>query len=1117
MSHRVLNKSVKVLPFILLTLYFCCGINVYSQTIPFQNFTSKNGLPQNFINDIYQDSHGFIWIASQVGVTRYDGYEFKTYGLDKGLANKYVQAIKEIPGKGIYIRTLHGLSKFENNRFIDLIKYDEPTNDNISDFLFKDYQNRLWLNTPFGLSMVQNDTVHNFSIDDGLIDTTFLCAAQINADEIWFGTLNGIMIWKNGSFKSAFPGGEKFPGYYVRSISKGHKDEVWIGFEDAGIVKYDQGRFIHFGEENGLKNNIVLTTFVDRGNNIWVGNHLEGIHVLIGSEFKQLSSAAESSVLNFTQDNLGNIWAATFSKGIYKIDPVDLEANHYTDANNLISNDIRDVEIDLEGNIWIGTRSGISKYGKGIFELYATSSGLPEGGIFALNTDYSGNLWCGSYNGLYKIENSKVQHFPTAAGEENQIVSIMPTQSDGLLLGTFSGISRFYKGAFQHFKNPESTLSIVNDFSQYNNGQYVCATSNGVYYFNITPVGIEIKENILPESEVIALYHDKNDHLWCATSNGLYVILDDEIIHINTDDGLPHDVCTDITADEKQDIWVSTDGGVAKIKLKSHNNYTIDVFTQNEGLLSNTCYLVAYSKGFTWVGHENGLSKISTQSGDIIHYNEQDGFTSLETNEGAVAKSDDGTLWFGTVSGIEKYNPRRDYKRVNPPITHIIKIQLLGEDTLYTYALTDTLAGDQLQLKYSQNDLNIDFTGIHFTVPEKNLFRYKLENYDENWSEPSSDRQVGYRKIPPGSYTFKVIAANSDGIWNQIPVSFSFHIQPPLWQRPWFYALELLIILGLIVLFVRYRTRKLLQDKKILAQKVAERTKELETRNEEIQAINKELEQQKVEIQAQRDLATQQRDQIALQNKEITSSIIYAKRIQTALLPSRQTLQENLPNSFTFFRPRDIVSGDFYWITKAENRTVVVAADCTGHGVPGAFMSILGVSSLHEIVIRESIYEPGKILDLLKENVMRSLSQSGRDFETRDGMDIALSVIDHKEKTIDFAGAYNPLYYVRDNELFEVKANKMPIGYHIGEQRHFFSNKLSYKNGDVFYMFSDGYTDQFGGEKNTKFKIKPFKNLLLSIHHLQMSEQKKRLEEEFVSWKGDYDQIDDVLVMGFRL
>jgi len=257
-------------------------------------------------------------------------------------------------------------------------------------------------------------------------------------------------------------------------------------------------------------------------------------------------------------------------------------------------------------------------------------------------------------------------------------------------------------------------------------------------------------------------------------------------------------------------------------------------------------------------------------------------------------------------------------------------------------------------------------------------------------------------------------------------------------------------------------------------------------------------------------------DEIHEINKEITDSINYASRIQAAMLPQEEVLQQFLPEHFILFLPRDIVSGDYYWASSVGNKVIFTAADCTGHGVPGAFMSMLGISFLNEIVDERHIMDPGEILNELRKNVMKALKQSGKEQEQKDGMDMAVCVYDTAKKVLEYAGAYNPLYLVRDNELEEYKADRMPISY-FGDRDELFQTKaIQVRAGDQIYLFSDGYADQFGGPDEKKFKYKTLKQLLLDIRKEPMDKQHKILHDRFNEWKGDLEQIDDVVLMGVR-
>ncbi len=256
---------------------------------------------------------------------------------------------------------------------------------------------------------------------------------------------------------------------------------------------------------------------------------------------------------------------------------------------------------------------------------------------------------------------------------------------------------------------------------------------------------------------------------------------------------------------------------------------------------------------------------------------------------------------------------------------------------------------------------------------------------------------------------------------------------------------------------------------------------------------------------------------LAYQKKQITDSIEYASRIQTAILPPGDFITKLIPQHFIVFKPRDVVSGDFYWVAHKENKIIIAAVDCTGHGVPGAFLSMLGFAFLNEIVNKEVELKANIILNQLRNYVKKSLHQTGKVNETKDGMDAALCIIDKENQELQFSGAYNSLYLIRNKNLEQIKGDRMPIGIYVHEKESFTNHKIKLQKNDIIYLFTDGYSDQFGGINGKKFRNTPFKNILTAIHEKSMAEQKEILEETFLEWKGNREQIDDILIIGIRI
>jgi serine phosphatase RsbU (regulator of sigma subunit)/HAMP domain-containing protein len=290
--------------------------------------------------------------------------------------------------------------------------------------------------------------------------------------------------------------------------------------------------------------------------------------------------------------------------------------------------------------------------------------------------------------------------------------------------------------------------------------------------------------------------------------------------------------------------------------------------------------------------------------------------------------------------------------------------------------------------------------------------------------------------------------------------------------------------------------KDLYENEQVLERKVIERTEEVVRQKQEIEVKSKELE---------------------ILYKHVTDSIRYAKRIQESILPPESVIHKLLPESFVLFKPKDIVSGDFYWMSEKNGKVLFSAIDCTGHGVPGAFMSLVGYNLLKEIIDGMEELNPAKILDLLSAGVRSTLHQFDKS-SAKDGMDIALCMIDYNKMELQYSGAFNPLYLIRNRNIQEIKADKLLIGYSYNDEVESYTNHtVKLNSGDSIFISSDGYADQFGGPRGRKFMVSNFRQLMLDIHQLPMEEQKKVLDERFEEWKGELEQIDDICVIGVRV
>jgi len=401
---------------------------------------------------------------------------------------------------------------------------------------------------------------------------------------------------------------------------------------------------------------------------------------------------------------------------------------------------------------------------------------------------------------------------------------------------------------------------------------------------------------------------------------------------------------------------------------------------------------------------------------------------------------------------------------------------------------------DNMIFEPGENHIIVNMSAPYYLKKTSTRYQYLIEGYMKNWSDWSIDPTINIFR-ESGDYTVHFRAMNILGEMSEVK-TISFSIKPPFTQSALFYILMGLLVTGLFVLVIVIREKKLKHDKKVLEEKVRQRTLEIEQKKEQIEL---------------------QRDEIMHQKEEITSSIAYASRIQTAMLSGRQLFKNSFRDYFIIFKPRDIVSGDFYWIAGNKDRVYFTAADCTGHGVPGALMSMLGISLLNEITSDgEKDFKPSEILELMRSRVITSLSHTSVENKAVDGIDLAFCKYDRKKKVLEYAGAFNPLYHFRKGELTEYKADRMPVGSYTPRAKKFTNNELQVKAGDVIYIFSDGYTDQFGGPENKKYSTRRFKQTLAEVVEMPMKEQYDLLEKKFAEWKGESSQLDDIILIGIR-
>ncbi|PCJ81356.1 MAG: hypothetical protein COA57_14295, partial [Flavobacteriales bacterium] len=664
----------------------------------------------------------------------------------------------------------------------------------------------------------------------------------------------------------------------------------------------------------------------------------------------------------------------------------------------------------------------------------------------------------------------------------------------------------------------------------------------------------------LANNNVYSITEDKDGNLWFGTEEGLSVKrVDGEKLVKNNDkikkagnkrkqlfinftktDGLPDNFICAIREDEQGNIIIGNNFGLCVIPVEEAKRITgsvavgklsgLEVYNQftgypvrdvNTGGDNGTMHVD--SKGILWVGHgSNGVARVDLEA---VHKSQQPPVVVIQS----VKVNEENICWYSmkatnSESQDLRLKPRDSLTLVQQEVMTYGKV--LGEaerDTVRKQFSGVEFDGitrfypmpENLVLPYDYNHLTFEYnaieTGRYFLVN----YQYMLEGQDEKWSPVTKKTDVTYGNLYEGNYTFLLKAQSPWGVWSE-PTAYTFTVLPPWYRNRWAYSAYALLLVAGVFLLVWANGRRLRARAKELAEEVRRATVEITEQKEEIEKQKKEVEKT--------------HEQLAEHHKEITDSIAYAKRIQDAMLASEEHDSQHLPEHYILFKPKDVVSGDYYWALEKQGYLYLTAADCTGHGVPGAFMSMLGMSFLNEINAHGELLMPAEILDELRARIIKELGQTGASGESKDGMDMSLLRLNLDTHELMWAGANNPLYHIKAldgnetekdtvNETHYVEVilpDKQSIGFGY-DMKPFTNHELTLQKGDSIVLFTDGFADQFGGEKGKKFKYKPFKKLLLKLKDQPLDEQKEIINTEFDNWKGGCEQVDDVCIIGIRV
>lgn len=1090
------------------SLTFLLSFSVFSQELKFSRIGADEGLSQSVVNCVIQDKKGFMWFGTDDGLNRYDGYEMRVLknipDNEKSLSNNGILCLYEDDNEILWIGTNGGgLNAYDPvtntfRRYLNDAKNPGSISSNVIKTIFEDREKNLWLGTEEGLNLINrsNGGFSRFTLENGLKNDRIWSICEDNEGILWLATYGGGLH----SFDKKAKKFEQFPDKGIngqiriqnseklRYVFFDSKGTLWIGTHGASLCSFDKNtnEFLYFTLRENEQATVVTRIFEDSNGLLWIGTR-NGL-VAYNRNSGRPNSDGRETFFSYT----------------------NVESNPLSLSHNSVS----DIFEDRAGSIWVGTNGGgVSAYHKtsnkfGHFNRTENSSNtISSNKTYAFAEDNTGNLWIGTYEGGISILDRKpgsFSNFPKALNNTHDNVLCLFIDSENLLwFGTWGGGINYYdlnKKSFgkQPFTNIPDKNSLCNNsvlcIKEDKNGLLWIGTFKGLDTYNKKTKTFKkyTVEDGLSNNTIQTLLFDQNGNLWIGTAGGGLNFMEMKTGKIKFypenkgNKGISSNIVNCVYEDKGGNIWVGTVMGLCKMNVKDE---TFEHFFEKDGLPNDYIYgILEDENGFLWLSTNKGLSKFnpSAKSGDrnrFRNYLVLDGLQDYEYNQGAFYKSKSGEMFFGGQNGFNAFFPQQIIDNRHVPPVHVSTFKIYGKDIELDTNISEKKF---IELSYKDNFFSFEFVALDFVLPAKNMYSYKMEGLDEDWNPPSPRRYASYTDLSGGNYIFRVRGANNDGIWNEEGTAIRIRINPPFWKTKWFYALCVLLGVISVFLFIRIRTGQIQKEKRILEVKVAERTREL-----------------------------------AQKNKDITDSIQYAKRIQEAILPTRENIFAHLPGSFIFYKPKDIVSGDFYWFYKKENKKIIAVVDCTGHGVPGAFMSMIGHNLLNQIVIEKGVTNPGEILSHLNSGVQDALKQKSAEGETMDGMDVALCTIDNDRNEFEFAGAFRPLYFIKNVPasigIEKIEGSKFPIGgvQHENE-RAFQCFKRKVSKGDMVYMFSDGYADQFGGPKGKKFMTKRFQEMLADIHSRIPGEQHKILDEKITEWRGKHEQVDDILVIGIR-
>ncbi len=792
------------------------SLQTNAQLFNFRNYSLDDGLSQSEINCIYEDSRGYLWIGtSGGGLCRFDGKEFKTYEEKDGLCGQIISSVSENNDHEIMIGNQNGaLCKFNGLQFSQIESGNKQfstsrikfiaTDDNNNTIIGKDNQIVKYSEKKFETFPIKGDTTKYFIVN---------CFKKDSRNIIWIGTNRGLLVLKNETLLRV-------------------NDMEYISNSDITALTEDIDGNI-WAVENEF--NIYKIKIVGPSHYQVKANKIDSIPIPFDTKINSIHF-----------DHKNQFWVATQNKGVYKFSANQL--TNFNQTNGMPVDNASNIFEDRSGNIWFGTSGGgLVKFTNQAFTYFDNLEGFREKDIFTICADKKGNIWIGtSLHGIYKYNGNSVENISKSSKiGEVEARSIFCDSKGNVWIGTTKGLTK-YDGSF-HPINIPGCKNIRAIFEDKIGNIWIGTRGHYAFIYNGKEVKLLDTKEGLGNENVYSFIQDKSGKIWIGTGGGIFVYSDEKITkRYTTSDGLCNSYAGSMVVDKFGTIWVGTDNCVARFDGNKFISYST-----KEGLASGTVYLINTDNyGNIWVGTNKGLDKISlNEKGEIesiLNYGKDEGFKGIECNSRATCIDQNGCLWFGTIKGAIKFDPKEELiRKPEIPSLNITKIKLFYDDVDWK-KYSDTLSQWynlplKLKLAHDENHLTFDFVGISKTFPENIKYSFKLEGFDKEWSPYDKLSSTTYSNLPPGKYRFLVKALSKAGIETLKPEEFSFEIKAPFWTSWWFMSLCFVVICCGIYWYNKFRKVKQELYLERLEKIIKQRTAEIIKKRDENEILLKEV------------------------------------------------------------------------------------------------------------------------------------------------------------------------------------------------------------------------------------------------------------------------------------